>query len=190
MAWSTEKLPGFCRGGNSWKDWMCCATIACAGTKTKRCSMNHLSLIAGLLFRTLERVGTQIEQLGRAQLNQWLHPNLQAVRLLLQEHRLVLVVAEPGEVAIVGPVEELAALVGPLAGEEVALVVAVEVHLEALAICAVALQELLLDVGRARRRRQGRHPVLRRDDVVDLAVRRHHRRPTHDRRHAIAALPI
>src|SRR5438132_7165886 len=88
-------------------------------------------VVARLLIRTLERVGTQVEQLGRAQRDQGLHPNLQPMRLLLHEHCLVLVVAQPGEVAVVGPVEELATLVRALAGEELALVVAVEVHLEA-----------------------------------------------------------
>jgi len=51
-------------------------------------------------------------------------PYLQTVRLLLHEHRLVLVVTKPSEVAVVGPIEEFAALVGAFAGEQVALVVA------------------------------------------------------------------
>jgi hypothetical protein len=46
-----------------------------------------------------------------------------------------LVVTQAGEVAVVGPVEELAARIGALAGEHVALVVAVEVHLETFAGC-------------------------------------------------------
>ena len=110
-------------------------------------------VVAGLLFRPLERVGAQVEQLWRAQWDQWLHPDLQSVRLLFHEHRLVLIVTQPGEVAVIGPVKELAALVGALAGEKITLVVAVEMHLEALAAGVVALQELLFDVRDARRRR-------------------------------------
>src|ERR1700730_937338 len=100
-------------------------------------------VIAGLLLRPLERVGAQVEQLWRAQRDQRLHPDLQAVCVLLHEHGLVLVIAQPGEVAVVGPIEELAALARALAGKEVALIVAVEVHLEARAAGLVALQQLL-----------------------------------------------
>jgi hypothetical protein len=44
---------------------------------------------------------------------------------LLQEHHLVLVVTKAGEVAIVGPIKELAALVGAVAGQQAALIVAI-----------------------------------------------------------------
>jgi hypothetical protein len=43
------------------------------------------------------------------------------VRRLFHEHRFVLVVAQAGEVAVIGPVEELAAQIRPLPGEHVAL---------------------------------------------------------------------
>ena len=100
-------------------------------------------VIAGLLFGTLERVGAQIEQLWRAQLDQGLHPDLEAMRRLFHEHGLVLVVAQSGEVAVIGPVEEFVALVGTLAGQQVALVIAVEVHFEGLVAGRVALQQLV-----------------------------------------------
>jgi len=41
MACSTEKLPGFCWGGNCLKLSRCCATSDCAGTSTKAWSTNH-----------------------------------------------------------------------------------------------------------------------------------------------------
>ena len=52
--------------------------------------------------------------------------------LLLEEYDLPLIVAQAGEVAVVGPVEELLAL-RRSAGEEVVLVVTVEIDLEGLA---------------------------------------------------------
>ena len=65
-------------------------------------------------------------------------PDFQALVLLLEEDDLPLVVAQAGEVAVVGPVEELAAL-GRAAGEEIVLVVAVEMDLEGLAAGVVAV---------------------------------------------------
>jgi hypothetical protein len=41
-----------------------------------------------------------------------------------------LIEAKAREVAVIGPIKELAALIGAFIGEEFALVVAVEVHLE------------------------------------------------------------
>ena len=97
-------------------------------------------VVAGLVLGPLERIGAQVEQRRQAQLDHRLRPDIEAVRLLLQEHRLPLLVAKPGEVAVVGPVEELAALVRALAGEQITLVVAVEVNLEVLAggVCSPA----------------------------------------------------
>ena len=112
------------------------------------------------------------------------------MRLLLHEHRLPLLVAKAGKVAVVGPVEEFAALVRALARKQVALVVAVEVNLESLAGGIVALQQLVLDVRLAGRRDQRRRPVLGGEDVVDLGARRHQARPADHRRHAVAALPV
>jgi hypothetical protein len=45
--------------------------------------------------------GSALARLGAAA---WLHPDLQAMRLLFHEHRLVLVVTQPSEVAVVSPV--------------------------------------------------------------------------------------
>ena len=68
-----------------------------------------------LMFCTLEWVGAQVEELGCPQRNKRLHPDLKAVRRLFHEHGLVLVVTQAGEVAVVSPVEELAARIGALA---------------------------------------------------------------------------
>src|SRR5262249_42922738 len=48
-------------------------------------------------------------------------------------NRLPLLIAKAVEIAVVGPVEKLATLVGTLSGEQVTLVIAVEVNLESLA---------------------------------------------------------
>ncbi len=90
-------------------------------------------VVAGFVLRPLERIGAQIEQHWKAQLNHRLLPDTEALGLLFEEHRLPLIVAKASKVAVVGPVEELAALVRPLAAKKVTLVVAVEVNLEGLA---------------------------------------------------------
>src|ERR1700693_27707 len=123
-------------------------------------------VITLLVFGALEWIGTQVEQLGRTQLNQRLHPDLEALRWLLHEHRLVLVVAEACEVAVIGPVIKFVALVGSLAGKQVALVVAVEVHLVGLVTDGLALQQFVLDVGIASRSDESLYPVFSRNDVV------------------------
>ena len=64
---------------------------------------------AGLVLGALERIGPQVEDLWRAKRHKRLHPDFQPIRLLLQECDLVLVEAQAGEIAIIGPVEELAA---------------------------------------------------------------------------------
>jgi len=53
-----------------------------------------------------------------------LAPDVEAFYLLLQEHRLPLFVTKAGKVAVVSPIEELAALVRAFAGEKIALVIA------------------------------------------------------------------
>ena len=83
------------------------------------------------------------------------------MRLLFQEHRLPLLVAQARKIAVVGPVEEFAPFVRALAGEQVTLVVAVEVNPEGLAGGGVALQQLLLDVRLAGRGDQRRAPSPR-----------------------------
>ena len=128
-------------------------------------------IVAGLVLRPLERIGAQIEQHGQAKLNHRLLPDTETLRLLLQEHRLPLIIAKAGKVAVVGPVEEFAALVRALAREKVALVIAVEMHLEVLARRVIALQQLVLDGGLAGRGDQCRCPILRGEDVVDLGMR-------------------
>jgi hypothetical protein len=147
-------------------------------------------IVARLVLGPFERVGSQIEQPGQAELHHRLRPDIEAMCPLLQEHRLPLIVAQAVEIAVIGPVEELAALVRALAGEQVTLVVAVEVNPEGLAGGIVALQQLALDVRLAGGRHQRRRPVLGGEDVVDLHARRHQAGPAYHRRHAIAAFPI
>jgi hypothetical protein len=125
MAWPIENLPGFCRGGNSWK---------VAHDRLRRNQDKHVldepfDVITRLLFGALERVRAQVEQLWRAQRDQWLHPHFQIVRRLFHKHRLILIVTQSAEIAIVGR----PALVRALAGEQIALIVNGKMHLEALA---------------------------------------------------------
>src|SRR5271155_839854 len=147
-------------------------------------------VVTRFFFRALEWIGTQIEQLRRAQRDQRLHPYLQPFRLLLHEDRLVLVIAQAGQIAVIGPVEKFVALVWRLAREQIALVVAVKMHLKGLVTYALALQQFVLDVGVAGRANESLHPVFRRDDVVNLGAGFDQTGPSHHRRHAIAALPV
>ena len=142
------------------------------------------------MLAALERIGAQVEQHGQAQRHQRLRPHFEAMGILHHERRLPLLITQAGQVAVVGPVEELAALVRASAGEQIALVVAVEVNPEGLAGGGVALQQLVLDVRLAGRGDQRRRPVLGGEDVVDLGARRHQAGPAYHRRHAVAAFPV
>jgi hypothetical protein len=82
---------------------------------------------------SLERVGAQVEQLGQAQLNQRLGPDIEALRPLLHEHRLPLVVTQAGEVARRRSSRRTRGDVRALACQQLTLVVAVEVHPERVA---------------------------------------------------------
>src|ERR1700730_15501153 len=77
------------------------------------------NVIAGLVLGPLERIGAQIEQHGQPQLYHRLLPHRKTFGLLFEENCLPLIIAEAGQVAVIGPVEELAALVRTLAGEQV-----------------------------------------------------------------------
>src|SRR5690349_11107866 len=50
-------------------------------------------IVARLMLGPLERVGAQVEQRRQTQLHHRLRPDIEAVRLLLEEHRLPLLVA-------------------------------------------------------------------------------------------------
>src|SRR5215470_9737346 len=103
-------------------------------------------VIACLMLRPLERIGAQVEQQGHPQLYQRLRPDVEAMRPLFHEYGLPLLVTKAGEVAVIGPIEELAAFVRALAAEQITLVVTVEVNPEILAGGIVTLQKLGLDV--------------------------------------------
>ena len=113
-----------------------------SGNQHKGVLDEPLDVVAGFMLGPLERVGSEVEQRRQPKLNHRLRPDVEPVGLLFQEDGLPLVVAKTGKVAVVGPVEEFAALVGALAGEKVALIVAVEVNLEVLAGGIIARQQL------------------------------------------------
>ena len=106
----TEKLPGFWRGGKSLN--------VCSSLRDDRLRRRHdehaldvpLLVFAGFEHRFLERIGAKIDEKGRPQRNKRLLPDAQAFMLLLEEDHLPLIVAEPREIAVVGPVEERMAL--------------------------------------------------------------------------------
>ncbi len=98
---------------------------------------------------------------------------LQAVEALVLLHKEELPVA----VAIAvkggfGKIVEVLALSGPLAGEDVGLVVAVQVHLVGLAAYIVALEKFLLKVRLPKRGHNSRNPVLHRHELPGGAARR------------------
>ncbi len=87
-----------------------------------------------------------------------------------------------------GEVEDLVACRWALAGDQIHLVVAVQVHLVRAITELLALQQLIGDVGVAGCRDERREPVQAgHDRVLDLA-RRHLARPAQDHRHTEATL--
>ena len=94
-------------------------------------------------------------------------PDIEAMRALLGEDDLPLVVAQPDERAVVVEVEELLARAGRFAGERIGDVVAVEMHLEGLVADLHALEQLLLHV-RARRRRPAASAACLRGQKMSL----------------------
>ena len=101
-----------------------------SGNEHKGMLNEPLDVIAGFMLGPLERVGSQVKQRRQAQLDHWLLPDTEPFSFLLHEYSLPLLVAKAGKIAVVGPVEEFAALVGALAGEKIALVVTIEVDFE------------------------------------------------------------
>jgi hypothetical protein len=69
------------------------------------------------LVRLLERIRTQVEELGEPQCHERLLPDVEAFGALLGKHELPLVVAQADDRAIVAEVEELVTQIGSLAGE-------------------------------------------------------------------------
>src|SRR5262249_17508148 len=137
-----------------------------------------------------ERTGATVDYAGRPQRLKWFGPGVQSLRPLLHEHGLPPQIAQAIEVAVVSPVEELAASVRTFAGEQITLVVTVEVNAKILARSIVTLQQLLLDVRLASGGNERGRPILGGEDLVDLAARWHQARPADHRRHAIAAFPV
>src|SRR5262245_30020486 len=131
----------------------------------------------------LERVETKIDQDWPVHLDRGAKP---AARLIGEP---ILVVTNPyrGE-GTLGEVEDFVALRRALAGDEVHLVVAVEVDLVGAVPQLLAFLEVCRNVTLiAGRRDEGREPVEAGDDAVLDFARRHSAWPAHDHRHAEAA---
>ena len=102
-------------------------------------STYHFSYSPDSMFAFSNGSERRLNRSGARSGDERLLPHAQALVLLLEEDDLPLVVAQAGEIAVVGPVEELAPLV-VAAGEQVVLIVAVEMDLEGLAGGVVALR--------------------------------------------------
>ena len=107
------------------------ATIACAGAMTNMRSTYHFSYSPDSSIAFSNGSVRRLTRRAVLERNKRLLPDAQAFVLLLEEDHLPLIVAEPREVAVVGPIEEGVAL-GRATSEEIALVEAVEMHLEGL----------------------------------------------------------
>ena len=75
MACSTEKEPGFWRGGNCWKLIRCCADDRLRRDEHEGVLDEPAHVIARLVLRPLERIGAQVEQQRQAELHQRLRPD-------------------------------------------------------------------------------------------------------------------
>src|SRR3954447_21498512 len=104
-------------------------------------------IVARFMLGALERIGAQVEQHGKAELNHRLLPDAETFGLLLEKNCFPLLEAKPGEVAVIGPVKKFSTFVGALSCQQVALIIAVKVNLEVLARRVIALEQLFLDGG-------------------------------------------
>ena len=127
-----RSCPASCRGGNSLKVGSCCANEGLRRDQHEGAVDPPAAVADALVVAALERVGAQGEQLGQAQLDERLLPDVEAVRPLLEEVDLPLVVAQRREVC-----RRRSSRGTPCAGlrpfrRRMQLVVAVEVHLVGL----------------------------------------------------------
>src|SRR5439155_8788927 len=145
-------------------------------------------IINAFVVGTLERVAPQVEDLGDAECHERLLPDIEAMRALLREHELPVVVAQGNYAAVVAPVEEFMPrrLLG-FAFEIWDQVIAVEMNLVGLGAELVALLELCLDVRLANGGQECRYHVFVRANPVEDAARLNDARPTDNARHAVAA---
>src|SRR5215475_8961379 len=135
------------------------------------------------IWRTLERVLAKVDQprhIGRGLLARPA-PGLRV------ECELEVVDAKRTQLRA-AEVEDFLALGWAFTGEKIHLVVTVEMVLVGPFAELHALQQLIGDVGVARRSHQGGEPIEAGDDSVLDAARLDHARPANDRRHAEAAL--
>lgn len=110
----------------------------------------------------------QIEKFRNAQRGEWLRPDFKgARRTLLQEHNFPICVPKSYQIAIVVEVEEILTCALRLFTAEVGeLIVAVEMNLESLSRCSVAVEQLFFDVWVARSGEQCWAPVEAAHDFV------------------------
>ena len=121
------------------------------------------------------------KKIGAHRVVNGLRQTVDALCFLDQEVDLDSLVANGQQVAVVAEVEELFAVAGPLAGEVVGLVVAVEVDLVGSPAGLVALEKLLLDVWFPCCGEQGRQPVLTGEDLRETVPGFDRSRPTDER---------
>src|SRR5262249_47906997 len=129
-----------------------------------------LGVFSSLELGPLERISAQVDQLRQAKRYEWVLPHVETNRALFQKQNLPAVVAQGCKVAVVGPVEILLALTWAGAGQQITLVITVEMDLEGLTGRLITGQEFLRDVGVTGGRYQRRHPVFMREELVDLGA--------------------
>jgi hypothetical protein len=86
------------------------------GYKHERVLDEPAYIVASFVLCPFERVGAQVEQVWQAQFRERLCPYIETVGLLFEKDRLPLVIAETGQIAIVGPIEEFMALIRTFTG--------------------------------------------------------------------------
>ena len=123
------KLPGRWRGGNSLKLARKLPTICCDRNGEEGVAIPPV-VVAHAFLAPFGRIGAEVEEDRRAQRLERLAPHVDTGRVLHHEVHLEAIVADGQQVAVVAEVEELPPLARALAGEEIALVVAVEMDLE------------------------------------------------------------
>src|SRR5215468_182869 len=126
----------------------------------------------------LERIEAEIDQ------DRPVHPHCRAQPSGGLIGKAIFVVLDPhGAQRAFREVEDLAALRGTFAGDEIRLVVAIQVHLVSGSAELRALLEIVDDVGVARRGHEGGQPIEPRDDAVLDPARGNTARPADDARH-------
>src|SRR5205823_9358443 len=119
-------------------------------------------------IRSLERIGSKVKVFRDTQRSERLGPYSKgALRPLLQEHDLPVLVPHRHKIAVIVEVEELVACALFLLSDQIwKLVEAVEMDFELLARSGISLQKLFGDVGIAGRSQQRWAPIEATSDLV------------------------